>query len=171
MKSSVAKVVQVIDDEPIERIALDDAKGDPVAAVELLTKRILADPDIVRDDFHKWAHSWSHAKVYGLLAQQRRTILRVVNSDNFASALSSAMNNEMVRLMDMPIFGGKRMADATPAEVRESAKRYELLADDTARKARWQNMVAAEAEKVGADVIGAALTEDALVRLWGAADA
>lgn len=171
MPAAAAKVIES-EEAPIEQLALDDAGGDPQAAVDLLTERILAQPEIVQEHLPDWARAWAHAKVHGLIASRRQRILRSVNSGSlFADALGTAMNNEWTRLMDMPIFGGKRMGDSTPEEVRESAARCHSLAADYGRKARWQKMVADEAEKKGEGVIGKVLTEDALTRLWSEADA
>lgn len=157
---------------PIERIALDDANGDLPTAVNLLTARILAHPEIVKQHLPEWARAWAHAKVHGLIAARRQTILRSVGkSSQFSTALAGAMSNEMQRLMETPIFGGKRLADATPAEVRESAARYQALADNNAQMARWQRLVADAAAEKDAETIGAALTEATLARLWSEADA
>ena len=158
-----------LEELPLERIALDEADGDLPLAVEILTDRILSQPEIVQAHLRDWARAWAHAKVHGLIAAKRKAIVRSINSrGSFAASLAGAMSNEMLRLMDTPIFGGKRIADATPAEVRDSAARYQALADNNAQMARWQRLVADEAKD--AETIGAALTEATLARLWSAAD-
>ena len=155
----------------LERLALDEAGGDAPRAVEILTDRILANPEIVQAHLPDWARAWAHAKVHGLIASKRQAILRVAGrSDGFANALVGAMSNELARLMDTPIFGGKRMAEATPEEVRESATRYQALADNNARMARWQRLVADEAAAKKGSTIGETLTEATLARLWSEAD-
>lgn len=170
----MAVAAKVIEPEeiPLERIALDDAGGDPQAAVELLTDRILGEPEIVQTHLRDWARTWAHQKIHGLLKSKRQAIIRAVNSnDTFSNALNAAMKSNFDRLMDMPIYGGKRLADATPDEVRESARRYQEVADNNSQQARFQRKVAEEAEKKGEGPIGKVLTEEALSRIWSEADA
>lgn len=168
-----AAVVIEVEEVPIERIALDDADGDPQAAVEILTERILAQPEIVQAHLPEWARAWAHQKIHGLISSKRQAIIRAVNSNtSFTDALGAAMQSNYNRLMDMPIFGGaKRLADATPEEVRESAARYQSLAAINSQQARFQRKVADEAEKKGEGTIGKVLTEEALTRIWSEADA
>ncbi len=155
----------------LERLALDEAAGDPPRAVEILTERILAEPDIVQAHLRDWARAWAHAKIHYLLAARRKAILRAVgNGETFANGLATAMSNEFSRLMDMPIFGGKRLGDATPDEVRESAVRYQAIANNNATEAQWHRKVADAAEAKGAGLIGELLTEEELSGLRNEAD-
>ncbi len=160
------------DEVPLEQIAFDEANGDPPKAVEILTARVLAEPEIVSAHLSDWARAWAHAKIHGILAAQRKSILRSVgSSDKFGNSLAAAMSNELGRLMDMPIFGGKRLGDATPYEVRESAARYQAIANNNATEARWQLMVADEADEKGGGIIGKVLNEETLTRLRSEASA
>lgn len=172
MKAAALIKDEQVEEIRIEQLALDDAGGDPEKAVELLTDRILEQPDIIQAHVRDWARAWAHGKVHDLLSTKRASIILAVsnNSGNFANSLAVAMKNERDRMMDMPLFGGKRLADATPEEVRESSRRYSALASDTARKARWQSMVADAAEAKGGGIIGKALTEKALTQLWEKSD-
>lgn len=169
--ASAALKVEPVEEIPLEREALEEAGGDLIAAIELLTSRIMAEPRIVGEDqLGSWARAWASAKVYSLIAHDRKASLRPVANDTFGDALKGAMQAELTRMMDTPLFGGKRMRDATVEEVRESARRYALLAEDTGRKARWQELVAEAAEKKRAKTIGTALTEKVLVELWDKSD-
>lgn len=173
MKASTLRKDEQVEEIRIEQIALDDAGGDPDKAVELLTERILEQPEIVQAHLPEWAKAWAYHKVRMLLGQRRVSILAAVgggNSGTFADHLATAIKNEADRLMDLPIFGGKRLADATAEEVRESARRYAALASDNARKARFYDLVADAAEKKGGGVIGKVLNENGLTSLWEKAD-
>ncbi|AJA07461.1 hypothetical protein SKP52_02630 [Sphingopyxis fribergensis] len=160
-----------IETVPLERIALDDAGGDPQAAVEMLTDRILAEPEIVQSHLRDWAKAWAHAKVHSLLANQRKRILGTATGTGFAKALAAGMEAEMGRWMDMPLYGGKLMKNATPDEVRESAASYQAIADHNAGEARWQRKVADAADAKGGGIIGKVLNEKTLAALRSEADA
>lgn len=170
--ASAAFKIEPVEEVPLEREALDDAGGDMVAAVELLTRRIMAEPRVVGEDqLGSWARAWAYERVHSLVRRDRQSSLRpVVANDTFGQSLQGAMQAELTRMMDTPIFGGKKLRDATVEEVRESARRYALLAEDTGRKARWQNAVADVAEKKKGKTIGSALTEKVLVELWDKSD-
>lgn len=169
--ASAALKVGPTEEVSLERMALDDAGGDMIRAVELLTSQIMAEPRIVgKEQLGTWARAWAYAKVHALVANERKSSLRPVGNDSFGEALKGAMQTELTRLMYTPLFGGKRMCDATPDEVRESARRYAMIADDTGRKARWQEAVAEAAEKKRGRTIGEALNEKTLARLWDQSD-
>lgn len=168
---SAALKMEPAEEMPLERLALEEANGDLVGAVNWLTSQIMAEPRIVGDEqLASWARAWAYAKVHSAIASERKTALRPVTNDTFASALSGAMQSELTRMMDTPLFGGKRLRDATVEEVRESARRYALIAEDTGRKARWQSAVADAAEKKRGKTIGTALDEKTLTRLWDESD-
>lgn len=154
----------------LEEIALDDARGDMMEAVKILTARILANGDAVRM-MPDWARAWAYDRVHELVAQRRRVILKEAPSKSFGPNLEVAMRNEVGRFMNTPIFGGKRLGDATPEEVRESARRYGLLADDASRKARWYELIANEAAKKGDKPVSETLSEDDLAQMWEKSDA
>lgn len=174
--TACAKPVQADDEVSVEQQAFFDAEGDPERAIDLLTSRILADPKIVSSYLPEWAKTWARQRISNIVANGRAKIIRVVSSaqpaetGGFSKALGQAMSNEFRRLMDMPIHGGKRIADATPDEVRESAAWYQQTANGYARMACWQHAVAVEAAKNGGDTIGASLSEATLTRLWSEAN-
>jgi len=154
----------------LEEEALAGADGDMVEAVNILTARILSNGDAQRM-MPEWARAWAYDRVHELVAQRRRVILREAPSKDFGPSLQVAMRNEIGRYMNTPIFGGKRLGDATPDEVRESARRYGLLANDANRKARWYEMIADAASKKGDAPISKTLSEQALAQMWEQSDA
>jgi hypothetical protein len=159
----------------IQQQALDDAGGDMSLAVEMLSERLLADRTLCNSMLPQLVHCWASDAIRDLLQKQRRSVIRAIDGSGssaaFGAALGQAMRNEATRLMDMPIFGGKRLADATPEELRESARRYDLVATDARRKARFHQLVADAAAKKGDGPIGKTLTERTLITLWEKSDA
>lgn len=162
----------------IERKALKDAKGDVGKAVTLLTERILSDKKFIDMMLPEWAKLWAYQKVHGAIAADRREVI-VTNMQSkidggscasFTSALKSAVASEKARFLDMRIFGGKRIADATADELRESARRYRELAEDTSIKSRFHAMIADAVDKAKAATAGQAVSEDQLSTLWNEAE-
>jgi hypothetical protein len=67
-----------------------------------------------------------------------------------------------VMMMSFPLPGGKKLGDATGAEVAEAARHYNAKARDMSWKARWLEAIAARA---GAEKVGKVLTEADLQKM------
>lgn len=152
--------------------ALDDAGGDLETAADALSAKILSSPDLIKTHLAKIVEAWAHEQIRFALRDQRKSIVRSASAMS-RPGLDAAMRNELARLMDMPIYGGKRIGDATPAEIRASAGQYRTSARSYGVQATWQEAVAAAAEKNGpADKpIKSTLSEATLAKLWEEADA
>ena len=151
--------------------ALSDADGDVEAAANALADRLIAIPEIVKRHIREWALDWSKAQIQSTLKARRQSIIRhmAAPSDAFQSALTAAVSNEYRRMMDMPLWGGLRLGDATAAQVRESALKYEAMSADMRRKASWQKIVADAVEKNSDSdtaTVSETLPENTLIRLW-----
>ncbi|MEQ5789054.1 hypothetical protein J3454_14250 [Erythrobacter sp. NFXS35] len=166
--------------------AIELACQDRAAARATLVATVLADAALQARHLEYIVGIWAEAEISTAITNRRATVMREVtasvervNGTAFQSALREAAANNLARFADMPIWGGKRLADATPAELRESARRYALLSSDAARKSRWQELVADAADaKVSAKrkatpetPIGTLLDEVTLRNLWEQADA
>jgi hypothetical protein len=81
-------------------------------------------------------------------------------------ALASATNLVM---MNFPIVGGKKLQDATRAEVADTAEHYATMAATHNQRARWFRAIA-QAMPDEKMTVADALTEDRLVELWGASE-
>lgn len=153
--------------------ALDDSDGNIIEAADALADKLIQTPALVKEHLRDWARSWAYHRITDILAIRRKSIVRGLAGPTpaagFQNALGAAVQSEFDRLMDMPLFGGKRLGDATAAEVRESAERYDTKAKDMARKARWQIAVA-EAVESGSNgedaTVRGTLAEATLIRLW-----
>lgn len=87
----------------------------------------------------------------------------------FQSQLTATIADNYSRMMDAPLWGGKRIGDATPPEIRESAEQFAKSGKAMTRKANWQTAVADAAEKNGVgptDKIRESLSERTLAKLW-----
>ena len=92
----------------------------------------------------------------------------------FQSALTEAVNANYCRMMDAPIWGGKKIGDATPQEIRESAHLFAENGKTMVRKAVWQNAIADAAEKNGAGInepVRKVLSPKTFEQLWEESDA
>ncbi len=158
--------------------ALNRMGGDSALAINMLADRLLADPELIEANLAAMAKSWAREQVGAALTEWRAQIIRqasgiVPRPPAYAGQLAAAMVAEHSRMMDFPLYGGKRLGDATIAEVRESAASYAAISRDTGRKARWQAMIAEAAAATGDELapIQSILSEATLVNLWGEADA
>lgn len=93
------------------------------------------------------------------------------SADAFVRDLAGAVQRNHLRMMDMPLWGGKRLRDATPDEIRASAEQYRTRGSTMLRLARFQTAVAEKA--AAADMtkpIGSTMSADEIDALWEASD-
>ena len=153
--------------------ALEDTTDDIDAAAAALSRKLLASPDLMREHLATVVEQWCRDQVRAVLRARRESIIKSASVARSSPGLAEAMSNELRRFMDMPIYGGKPIRNATPAEVRESASSYKIASRSMALQSRWQEAVAAAAEKNGpVDApIGSTLSEATLAKLWEEANA
>lgn len=102
------------------------------------------------------------------------TALQPANILPFQSALTQAVNANWSRMMDAPIWGGKKIADATPDEIRESARNFALNGNSMLRRSRFEIAIAEAAEKNGAgsnEPVRNVLSPTTFEQLWEKSDA
>jgi hypothetical protein len=147
---------------------LADANDDRDRAAELLADYLLSRPALLRVHLMSLVLTWAKGQIGAALSKRREAIISAASRPDSGERLVSAMRNEFTRLMDMPLYGGKRLGEATAVELRESARQYAQLAKATSTQAAWQEKVAAAAEKNGSptDRISAVLSEKTLAKLW-----
>jgi len=81
------------------------------------------------------------------------------------------LNSE--RYLDTPIWGGKRLRDATIAEVRDCARNYHITGTTMITNSRRYAAIAAAAARTGADdtaTIGSTLDEQTVRHIWEKTD-
>lgn len=92
----------------------------------------------------------------------------------FETALTEAINANYSRMMDASIWGGKKIGDATPDEIRDSARRFAENGSSMLRQHRWQSAIAEAAEKNGAgpnEPVRNVLSPTTFDQLWEQSDA
>lgn len=154
----------------LEQIALDYANGDIPAAIEHMATSVLSDSEFLAEHIQDIVKAWAELRIRSKVSAWRHRITTVSpigqGRGSFAENLAVAIKAEATRFMNMPLFGGKQIGHATVDEIRESASRYGLVADDMKRKQRWQNLVADVLSERGGGVVSDAMSEDDLSELW-----
>ena len=155
------------------RACLEASADNIDTAAAAMADKLLGSPDLLREHLTTVVRQWARAQILSIIGKRRMQIVANQGGQNFRESLDTAMRNEYGRFMDMPLYGGKRLGDATPREVRESAEQYGAISKDARRKARWQEAIAAEAYKQGKahEPIRNTLNEAALARMWEDANA
>lgn len=145
--------------------ALGQSNNDVQTAAEALTKQLLSDA-VLLQAFEDHLYRAAYDLVSHFVRGDRRRSLSVVTGGNVGGGLlasagtghgRSAASNE--GLMFFPIHGGKRIKDATAAEIRASGEFYLKQGATMTGLGRWQVAVAAHLDA------GKKLTEDALRKL------
>lgn len=124
----------------VARECLEKAGGDVRAAVPVMLARVKANREL-RDALT--APLLSNA-CYDAIAQECRVQRRHIwTAPNYAPGGNGARVIALATsLLDFPLPGGKRLADATRAEVAHAAEFYVSQAADMNHKGRWLRLVA-----------------------------
>lgn len=125
------------------------------------------------------ARKWAEAQVGYALKVARRKIGQASTSPSpvvvpFQSQMTAAIEANYSRMIDAPIWGGKKIGDATPQEIRESADQYHKQGSNMIRKSAWQIAIAEAAEKNGAGInepVRKVLAPKTFEQLWEETDA
>ena len=163
---------QWLDAPSLVQDALDEADNNIAVAVDIVCNRVIADKALAKQLLPEMVKVWAREEVCGYVSRKRTKIAVVANSGKFSASLKSTATAEVTRLMEMPLYGGKRIGDAIPSEIRDSAGQYQAAALTMATRARWQSAVADAAERVAADKpTRETLSERDLQALWEANNA
>lgn len=153
-----------IDPKPLisqaARDALDKAGGDIAAAVDVMHRTMRSDRALYAAVMEPLERSACYEAIASIIRQSRAKVWQAPN----AAADTGGRILALVRhLMDFPLPGGKRLADATKVDLVAAAEFYSKQAGDMAHKSRW---LAAVAGKLGdSDVVRTTLDEAALAAL------
>lgn len=152
----------------LARQAYDASDGTIQDATEILFRRATSDHAFITEKLPEIVRSWCAEQIGHLVGSVRLAAWTAPNYD--AKGKGERLANAITAsLLDFPLPGGKRLADATPEEVREGAAFFRSQAEDMSWKARWLDKVA---EKVGRKPrVAAAVTEADLRKMQEAARA
>lgn len=165
----------------VVRMAMEASDNERLAATDWAVDWVRSNPEWAKSHFGEMMRSWFSWRIGMLVSDERRVSsgerggggYSAANVTPFKSALTEAVNANYSRMIDSPIWGGKPIGNATPEEIRESARQFDLHGKSMIRKARWQILVADAAEKNGAGVnepVRTALTPKTFEQLWEETD-
>lgn len=165
MAGAVAKLATETGDLTLGALAvehLDAAGGDTRAAAAALADLIQRDATVRAAVIGAAISEAARYAVGAAMRQDRRAIWHghAPRAKTRVSALAGGLARS---LMDFPLAGGLRLADATREEVAAQADLYAAARDDAARKARWLSAIASALPE-GARVRDA-LSEDQVAAL------
>lgn len=179
---AVAKEKDELLPKDIVRMALAASNNIVQQGVEWMLAWIMDHPEWIAVHQDAILRAWVQGHMNNELNYQRNSCLgtgakqkgaRSENIVSFQSALTEAINSNYSRMMDAPLYGGKRIGDATPAEIRASAEQFQTNGKSMLKKAVWQFRVAEKAEENGCGVnepVRTALTPKTFEELWEASD-
>ncbi|MGN6290428.1 MAG: hypothetical protein ACTHNA_14330 [Sphingopyxis terrae] len=159
-----------------------DAVGTEAESTSWIVDWVKADKNFLRDNLDEIVACWARNLMARYRNDERRNIVggsrHLAASDTappaYSSQLSAAINANFSRLMDRPIWGGKKIADATPEEIRASARDFSLRGNTMLREARFNNLIADAAEKNGVGInepVRTGLSPKTFEQLWEESDA
>ena len=144
----------------IARKALASSEGDLSKATEKMEKAVRANPTLFNELMWPLVHDACYDKLRSLVRTDREKIWTAPNYTQGGNgrrlhALAST-------LLDFPLPNGKRMRDASKADLVEAATFYGTQAKDMSHKARWLDAIAA---RVGRKKVGDVLSAEQLAKL------
>lgn len=151
----------------LAREALAEANNLSNDAVAIMVKRVLEDETFFAQYREAMVGEWCRRRVEIVLKDNRRDAVNgVVRVDG--QIFRDAAQANATRLMEMPIWGGKPIGEATADEIYESADLHDKTARTHTQQAEWQAAVAKALEKNGnpGDKCRDCLSETTLAALW-----
>jgi hypothetical protein len=146
------------------RQALEATNGDTREAEERLISMIRQDAGVLEPTIDDLLQQLARARVADAMRARRQGYWGQSSNDTHGQGAPTPANPKpgnviglharaMRNLLDYPIQGGKRLGDASRAEVQEQAGMHRQLAETNAKRARWFDRIAramGDAETVGA---------------------
>lgn len=145
----------------LAREYLANAGGSTYEAAAQLEARLLKDKALRETIIGEALSMAASVAVEASMRNRRQTIWASASSSKPKTSIVALANGISNSLMNFPLAGGLRLADATPEEAKAQASLYFASADDMGRKARFLAAVA-DRGKPGVK-IGKSLTEADLV--------
>jgi hypothetical protein len=143
------------------RKALDAANGDVVKAVTILERKARSEPLIANALVMPLLKTACYDAIRAVCRHDRR---KVWTSPNYSAGGNGERVHQLASsLMDFPLPGGKKLAQATRDDLQEAGKFYGMQADNMAHKARWLLAIADRLE--GRKMVKSCLSESDLVSL------
>ena len=126
------------------RDALAAAAGDVVKATEIMLGRVLNDPTLYRPLMDPLVKSACYDAITSQCKQDRRAIWHAAQPSNETQRgrILALANGTIATLMDFPLPGGMKLADARRDDVTAAAEFYGKQSKDMGTKAKWLQLIA-----------------------------
>lgn len=143
--SKALKAEKTVSFAQLAQEAFEQAGGDMPTAADQLAALVMADRKMLAEVTPVAIRAWAAEIVRNHAATMRVRAVASVAQDTTqrGGRLRVAL---AATLFDFPLPGGKRLAEANAAEIRDGAANYQEKASDMAHKARW---LVAVADRVG----------------------
>lgn len=149
----------------LARDALAAADGASNPAIDALVERLLRDRSLLRSIIGQIVRAAASDRTLLAVRNERHAIIqRATNSRSNVLALARGLS---ASLLDMPLAGGFRLRTCTRAMVFTEANRFDGLAKDCGRKARFLSSVAQSVPD--GQTVGDVISDDRAIELWDAA--
>lgn len=122
--------------------AFDQSDGTIEDATDRLFDLVTADKIFIAEHMPAILRTWCGDQIGALVGNIRLKAWTPPNAD--PGQRQSRLTEAVMSLLDFPLPGGKRLADASRPEVEAGALFYRKQADDMAWKARWLQLIAAK---------------------------
>lgn len=149
----------------VARGCFDKSGGDIQKAARLMVKEFRRDEKLLMLFSEHCIRLTCVEAVKTICRSERRSTWLPPNYDaggNGARVLALAKSNSEM-LLDFPLWGGKKLRDATKDDVAESAAKWTAQGKDMMSKGRWLSLVASRVPEK--KTVGQALTETELRKL------
>jgi len=134
----------------LAREALEEVDGNTEKAVSRLLYQLKNNPQLLKKIIEAAVHDAVYHRVQYNIRHNRTSIERSIDRQNAAQTINRKRDKDRVvalaevvssTLLDMPIAGGKKLRDASRAEVVAQIERYEKQAGTMSHRARWLRLV------------------------------
>ena len=154
------KKQQDIDLKTLAADALEQAGGNVVEATNILESWAVESWDVYRAVTERLLRQGCYSAVSGICRRNREAIWYSPGYD--AQQKGDRVHAHARTLLDFPLPGGKRLADANKKDLQEAMAFYRRQADQMGRVAEWLGKIA---QKVGKGIVGQRLTDEDLRRM------
>lgn len=126
----------------LAKAAFEASGGDQVKAARLLQEDVLSEPRKYHALMDPLVKEACNMAVSDYVRERRSKVWNAPAPANDADRVRALAEGNALMFFLLP--GGKRLAEATKADVLEAADRYRKQADDMAAKATWLERIAAK---------------------------
>lgn len=132
--------------------AMANAGGVEQVGIDNLFQMVVNDDALLKQEMPQMVRRWCQSQIGAYLAMQRSKAWSPASVNLNTQRLNAAIKAD---LLDYPLPGGRRLGDASKAELQAASSYYSGIAQSNAWKARWL-------DEIGITMGNAHRVEDAL---------